>query len=134
MVDATFEETKAALRISARARRAEITGGIEDGAAALAAAAHFLDGVRLKPSDIVAAYWPIREELDCKPLLTRLMDNLQPVCLPVVRGDEQPLEMRLWQQGTPLYPSGFGTLAPAESAPRVEPDVVITPLLGFDAL
>ena len=40
--------------------------------------------------------------------------------------------MRLWEQGTPLYPSGFGTLAPSEIAPRVEPDVVVMPLLGFD--
>ncbi len=61
------------------------------------------------------------------------MDSLQPVCLPVVLGDEQPLDMRLWEQGAPLYPSGFGTLAPSEIAPRVEPDIVVMPLLGFDA-
>jgi 5-formyltetrahydrofolate cyclo-ligase len=60
------------------------------------------------------------------------MDSLQPVCLPVVVGDEQPLELRLWEQGTPLYEAGFGTLAPSELAPRVEPDVIIMPLLGFD--
>jgi 5-formyltetrahydrofolate cyclo-ligase len=40
--------------------------------------------------------------------------------------------MRLWEQGAPLYPSGFGTLAPSEIAPRAEPDVVVMPLLGFD--
>ena len=47
-------------------------------------------------------------------------------------GDGQPLDMRLWEQGAPLYPSGFGTLAPSEIAPRAEPDVVVMPLLGFD--
>ena len=60
------------------------------------------------------------------------MDAGQPVCLPVVLGDEQPLELRLWEQGAPLYEAGFGTLAPADSAPRVEPDVILMPLLGFD--
>ena len=34
--------------------------------------------------------------------------------------------------GQPLYPSGFGTLAPSEVAPIVEPDIVVMPLLGFD--
>jgi len=132
MVDADIEEAKAALRIKARARRAALADAAK-GDAANAAANVFLDGVPLNPSDIVAAYWPIREELDVKPLLTRLMDSLQPVCLPVVVGPEEPLDMRLWEQGAPLYPCGFGTLAPSEIAPRVEPDVVIVPLLAFDA-
>jgi len=50
----------------------------------------------------------------------------------VVVGDALPLELRLWQPGTALYPSGFGTLAPDELAPVVEPDVILMPLLGFD--
>src|SRR5665213_2132583 len=132
MVDVDIEEAKAALRIKARAQRAALANAAKADAAHAAANA-FLEGVPLNPTDIVAAYWPIREELDVKPLLTRLMDSLQPVCLPVVIGDEQPLDMRLWEQGAPLYPSGFGTLAPSEMAPRVEPDVVIVPLLAFDA-
>jgi 5-formyltetrahydrofolate cyclo-ligase len=40
--------------------------------------------------------------------------------------------MRLWEESAPLYPSGFGTLAPDELAPKVDPDVVLVPLLGFD--
>jgi len=132
MADQMIEEAKAALRIRARAQRAAIAPAIKADAAN-AAAAHFLDGVALSATDIVAGYWPIREELDCKPLLIRLMDGLQPVCLPVVLGEEQPLDMRLWEQGAPLYPSGFGTLAPSEMAPKAMPDVVIVPLLGFDA-
>ncbi|HVX82019.1 MAG TPA: 5-formyltetrahydrofolate cyclo-ligase [Devosiaceae bacterium] len=131
MPDATIEGAKAALRTKARAMRAAIAPALRADAA-LAAANHFLDGVPLKPNDVVALYWPIREELDVKPLMARLMDSFQPVCLPVVRGDGQPLDMRLWEQGAPLYPSGFGTLAPSEIAPRAEPDVVVMPLLGFD--
>jgi 5-formyltetrahydrofolate cyclo-ligase len=47
-------------------------------------------------------------------------------------GEGEPLELRLWQDGAPLYPSGFGTLAPEELAPKAVPDVVLMPLLGFD--
>ncbi|MDR3473212.1 MAG: 5-formyltetrahydrofolate cyclo-ligase [Devosia sp.] len=131
MADEKIEEAKAALRVRARAQRAAIAPAAKEDAARAAADA-FLAGVPLSPSDIVAGYWPIREEFDCKPLLTKLMDSLQPVCLPVVLGEGQPLDMRLWEQGAPLYPSGFGTLAPSEIAPRAEPDIVVMPLLAFD--
>lgn len=130
MLNAEIEEAKAALRIKARAQRASIAESIGPDAAQ-AAANYFLEGIALNPTDIVAAYWPIRDEFDSRPLLIRLMDSGQPVCLPVTEGDE-PLTMRLWQANEPLYPSGFGTLAPIESAPIVEPDIVVAPLLAFD--
>jgi 5-formyltetrahydrofolate cyclo-ligase len=132
MSDSSIEDAKAALRVRAKAQRAAIAPAIKS-QAAIAAAAAFIEGVPLAPTDIVAGYWPIREEFDCKPLLILLMDSMQPVCLPVVLGEGLPLDMRLWEQGAPLYPSGFGTLAPSEIAPKVQPDVVIMPLLGFDS-
>ena len=131
MVDEQIEEAKAALRIRARAQRTAI-GPTVKAEAAHAAAAHFFEGVTLAPNEIVALYWPIREELDCRPLMVRLMDAGWKLCLPVTEGDA-PLTMRLWEEGQPLYPSGFGTLAPIDSAPVVEPDVVLVPLLAFDA-
>ena len=131
MIDATTEDAKAGLRAMAHRRRAEIHDGMP-AAAALAAAEHFFSGVHLRPDDIVAGYWPIRDEFDCRPVLTRLMEEGQVVCLPVVVGHGMPLEMRLWEQGVPLRPAGFGTLAPPDTAPVVEPDVVIVPILGFD--
>jgi 5-formyltetrahydrofolate cyclo-ligase len=131
MIDAAIEDAKAGLRAMAHKRRLGIHSGARTDAAN-AAAAHFFSGITLSPREIVAAYWPIRDELDCRPVLTRLMDSGQPVCLPVVMGDGLPLELRLWQEGEPLYPSGFGTLAPPETAPLVEPDVILMPLLGFD--
>ena len=131
MADEQIEAVKAALRLRARAQRANFLKSSHPEAAA-AAAGHFFSAVALEPHHVVAAYWPIRDELDCRPVLTRLMDSGQPVCLPVVVGDEEPLELRMWEQGAPLYPSGFGTLAPPDDAPRAEPDLVLMPLLGFD--
>jgi 5-formyltetrahydrofolate cyclo-ligase len=131
MIDADIETAKAGLRAMAHRTRAAIYSDAR-AEAAKAAAGHFFSGVELAPGEIVAAYWPIRDELDCRPVLTRLVDSGQPVCLPVVIGDGEALELRLWAEGEPLYPSGFGTLAPPEGAPVVEPDVILMPLLGFD--
>ena len=132
MADPKIEEAKAALRLKARAIRAAILNSTRS-AAAQAVSEHFFKSVPLKTTDIVAGYWRIKDEMDCQPILIRLMDSFQPVCLPVVLGDDLPLELRLWEQGTPLYEAGFGTLAPSELAPQVEPDVILMPLLGFDA-
>jgi 5-formyltetrahydrofolate cyclo-ligase len=130
-LDPKVEEAKAALRQKARTARAAILNSSRADAAR-AVAQHFFDAVPLASGEIVAGYWRIKDEMDCQPILIRLMDSFQPVCLPVVLGDEQPLELRLWEQGAPLYEAGFGTLAPSELAPQVEPDVIIMPLLGFD--
>ena len=130
---AQFEDEKTRLRKRAFEQRGAIAR-VDWADMAKDAAAHFLEGVPITTGQVVALYWPIRDEIDCKPLLTALVDSGQPVCLPVVLGDGEPLELRLWEEGQPLYPSGFGTLAPAETAPVVEPDIVVIPLLGFDKL
>ena len=131
MSDAKIEEAKAALRVAAHKRRAAFHPSLRN-EAAKAAAVHFFEAVPIAKGEVVAGYWPIRDEMDIKSVVARLMDAGQPVCLPVVLGDEQPLELRLWEDGAPLYEAGFGTLAPAEEAPRAAPDVIIMPLLGFD--
>ena len=130
-MDPRIEEAKAALRLKARSARAAILNSSRPDAAR-SVAEHFFNTVKLAPGEIVAGYWRIKDEMDCQPILIRLMDTFQPVCLPVVLGDELPLELRLWEQGAPLYEAGFGTLAPSELAPQVEPDVILMPLLGFD--
>lgn len=129
--EAQLEEQKAELRKEALTRRMAVPQA-DRADAAKAAAEAFLEGVPLHAGQVVALYWPIRDEIDCKPLLTRLVDSGQPIALPVVLGEDMPLELRLWEEGQPLYPSGFGTLAPADTAPVVTPDIVVIPLLGFD--
>lgn len=129
--DATLAARKAALRLEALSRRAKMAQADRPDAA-LRAMGHFLNAIPLEEDDVIACYWPIRDEIDCKPLLARLMDGGHHVCLPVVTGEDRPLDMRLWEQGAALYPSGFGTLAPADDAPRAEPDLLVIPLLGFD--
>jgi 5-formyltetrahydrofolate cyclo-ligase len=125
-------DAKAILRDTARQARARIGSSVRKEAAE-AAARHFFDAVKIADGQTIAAYWPIRDELDCKPVLTRLMDDGHLVCLPVVMGEDEPLMFRRWELGAPLYPAGFGTLVPPDDAPAVEPDIVLVPLLGFDS-
>lgn len=133
MADDQIENAKAELRLSALAARAALSREARE-EAAQAVSEHFFTHIKLAPGEVVAAYWRIRDELDCQPILVRLMDSLQPVVLPVVLGPEDPLQMRLWEPGAALYPAGFGTLAPAELAPQMAPHIVLMPLLGFDRM
>ncbi|MHA6297100.1 5-formyltetrahydrofolate cyclo-ligase [Devosia sp. CAU 1758] len=132
MADQAFEDAKAALRKEAHAVRAALSE--EDRSdAARAVAGHFFETIAYAPEDVIAGYWRIRDELDCQPILIRLMDSGQKVVLPVVAGDEEPLDLRVWEADAALYEAGFGTLAPSDLAPRAVPDFVLMPLLGFDS-
>jgi 5-formyltetrahydrofolate cyclo-ligase len=131
MADDAIEQEKAALRQQAHAARAALSAE-ERADAASAVAALFFEQIAYTPDDVIAGYWRIRDELDCQPILVRLMDSGQKVVLPVVMGADAPLDLRVWEADQPLYEAGFGTLAPSDLAPRAVPDVILMPLLGFD--
>lgn len=132
MADAAIEEQKATLRRQAHSARAALADDFR-AEAAQAVAGFFFDQVAFGAEDVVAGYWRIRDELDCRPILIRLMDSGQKLVLPVVMGEAAPLDLRVWEADAPLYEAGFGTLAPSDLAPRAVPDLVLMPLLGFDA-
>ncbi|MBJ3786876.1 5-formyltetrahydrofolate cyclo-ligase [Devosia sediminis] len=131
MAELNIDEAKAALRRQAHASRAALSD--EDRAdAAKIVAAYFFDQIAYEPEQVIAGYWKIRDEIDCQTILARLMDGGQTVVLPVVAGDDAPLDLRVWEADAPLYEAGFGTLAPSDLAPRAVPDLMLVPLLGFD--
>src|SRR5215217_1379966 len=132
MMEDGIEGVKSGLRKQALARRAALDDDFR-AEAARSVSFHFFDKIAFSPEDGIAGYWSIRDELDCQPILVKLVDGGQTVILPVVTGANEPLEMRVWSLDTPLYEAGFGTLAPSDLAPRLDPDVILVPLLGFDA-
>ena len=132
MSESPVEIAKIELREKAIRQRSALGLG-DRSEAAKAAADFFISEINLPEGAVIAAYWPIRDEIDCKPILIHLMDSGRTVCLPVVEGDGAPLDFRVWEPGASLFEAGFGTLAPASDAPRAVPDIVIMPLLGFDA-
>ena len=81
---------------------------------------------------VVAGFWPIGDEIDPLPLMTALEKAGHALALPVVIARAEPLIFRRWRIGAPLEAGPHRTLHPQPDAGQVEPDMVLTPLLGFD--
>jgi len=78
---------------------------------------------------VLAGYMPMRTEIDPLPAMAA---HQGVVCVPVIMGAGQPLRFREWSPGCAMIPGEFGALIPAEGV-WVEPDVLIVPLVAFDA-
>ena len=79
-----------------------------------------------------AGYHALGSELDPSPLIRRLAATGAMLALPVALALDAPLVFRAWDPRDPLVPDAVGVHAPPPSAPRLHPDLVITPLLAFD--
>lgn len=128
----SIPDPKPALRRAARIARAAAFAAAGE-AAALAVCRLALDRGLVPAGATVGGYWPIGSELDTRPLLHALHDAGCWCALPVVVGADQPLRFRLWQPGDGLVAGAAGALEPAEGAPEILPEVLLVPLLGFDA-
>ena len=122
--------SKDELRRAARARRRELASANPHAAAQ--AAVHLMDS-RLGPSPVTSLYLPVGSEMDTAPLADALLERDTELCLPVVVEHDAPLVFRAWRPGTALEPDLLGTPAPPASARTLIPDLVIAPLLAFDA-
>ncbi len=86
----------------------------------------------MTPDNIIAGYMPIGSELDCLPLLNRLVATGVPVCLPVVANPDAPLIFRRWLPDDPLVTGTFGISEPTPAAQEVSPRALLVPMLAFD--
>lgn len=77
----------------------------------------------------LAGYMPMRTEIDPLPAMAA---HEGPVCVPVIIGKAVPLKFREWTPGCAMVQGEFGALIPADGA-WIEPEVLIVPLLAFDA-
>jgi 5-formyltetrahydrofolate cyclo-ligase len=126
----SLAEAKAASRRAAVAERdrAHAAGA----GAARIAAGHALQAIgRPHAATAIAAYLPIRSEIDTMPLLHALRGLGLRTCLPVVVAPGQPLQFRAWSPGDAMERDKFGTAFPGRGEP-VLPQVLIVPLLAFD--
>ncbi len=80
----------------------------------------------------VSGYWPIKAELDVRPVLEILARKGHPIGLPVIDAKGEPLVFRRWEPGDVLIEAGFGTLVPGGDKAEVIPQVLLVPLLSFD--
>jgi 5-formyltetrahydrofolate cyclo-ligase len=81
---------------------------------------------------VVSGFWPIKEEIDIRPLMIELTNQGCQLALPVVQGKGKPLLFRAWRPGDPLEQGVFGTLQPSAKREVIEPDALIVPLLACD--
>jgi len=127
-------DRKRGLRAPAReARRIAASAGP---GAALAASENFLRHLTPMPGQVVAGYWPARNEIDPRPLMVRLAAAGMVLALPAVEAPGLPLIFRRWpaeDSGLPLPPPGAHDIpAPGPDCATVAPDIVLVPLLAFD--
>lgn len=96
-------------------------------------AAQLKQGIGDASGRVVSTYWPFRGEPDLRSLMTILASEGASTALPVVVARGCPLVFRQWKMGDPLEKGVWNIPVPAEGA-EVVPDIVIAPVVGFDAL
>jgi 5-formyltetrahydrofolate cyclo-ligase len=120
--------SKSQLRNEARALRTTLTRA--DFAERIAA---FAKDIPRAPAAVVAGYHPVRDEADPRGLMSALAAHGHALALPVIATAHAALIFRSWREGDALAPNAYGIAEPLPSAPEIVPDVVLVPLLAFDA-
>ncbi|MBA4324177.1 MAG: 5-formyltetrahydrofolate cyclo-ligase [Rhodobacter sp.] len=117
-------DVKAAARAEAFARRAEAFAAGQGQAAEILA--DYLAG---QQGRVLAGYMPMRTEIDPLPAMAA---HQGPVGVPVIVAKAAPLRFREWSPGCRLIEGAFRARIPEEGG-WVEPEVLIVPMLAFDA-
>lgn len=124
-ITAMLNETKAAMRAAAMARRAAC-----DPAWGAQLTTHVMVAGLIPAGAVVAGFWPLPGEIDIRPLLNALAAAGHRLALPETPKRGLPLLFRAWAPGAPLVAGKFGTSHPQGEI--ITPDIVLVPLLAFD--
>lgn len=84
---------------------------------------------------IIAGYWPIQSEINPFPFMEAFADRGYGLALPALMPADDGFTMvfRRFRVGDLLATGPFGLIQPEEGAERVDPDIVLLPLLAFTA-
>lgn len=130
-VDAQHMDEKATLRRSLMAARK--AHHAEVGQAAALALTERLADLALPAAQTIAAYLPLGSEIDCRPLVAALRRAGHYICLPVCETYDAPMLFRSYEDDMTLEDDAIGMAVPPSGAPPCRPDIVLLPLVGFDA-
>lgn len=124
--------TKSELRTCLRTRRRDFVAaaGAELETLNLAICSAILD--RIGPCRIISAYLSDGQEVDPLPILAQDAARGLVTALPHVASRNLPMRFLRWALGDELVPGPYGLRQPHADAPEVAPDLILTPLLGFD--
>ena len=125
----TPRELKKALREEALARR----DGLDpqwriEASLRMAEAA---DRLGVEPGMVVSGFWPMRSEVDVRPLMFALRERGERLCLPAIL-DKQTIVFRELVRDGKMVDMGFGTFGPGPDAAELDPDLMLIPLAAFD--
>ncbi|EJF74217.1 5-formyltetrahydrofolate cyclo-ligase [Bartonella alsatica] len=97
---------------------------------------HLIHSLEEKKEDfsrlILAGYWPIKSEIDPRPLFKAIALRGGRLALPAVL-DSTTMVFRAYTPKTVLEPMRFGTLGPGAENAVVVPNLIIVPLSAFDS-
>lgn len=125
-----MRDLKKALRTDALARRDAL-----DPQWRIDAALRICDAAPALPVDpgtVVSGFWPMRSEIDIRPLMFALRERGARLCLPAII-DRTTIVFRELVRGSPMVDMGFGTVGPGPEAAELQPDLMLMPLAAFDA-
>ena len=126
-------EAKRALRVRMKAWRAGLSAEAK-AHAAKAVAAQALDFLGPQPAaTIVSGFAPLADEFRVWPLLRWLHAEGMALALPVMQGKGKPLVFRAWAPGDAMDLGVWDIAEPKADKPALEPDILLVPLLAFDA-
>ena len=121
---------KPALRATLRVRRRTLAAACPDAGRRAAA---LLPMEALPAFKIVGGYHPIGAELDPRPVLEALAAAGAVIALPVATTAGAPLIFRAAGDPAACIPDALGIPAPPPTAVALVPDLILAPVLAFDA-
>ena len=79
----------------------------------------------------IAGYYPSNYEVDTLSFLKEASKKKFKIVLPVIK-ISNTMSFESWTYGEPLYVSKFGTLEPSNLNKRINPELIMVPLVAFD--
>ena len=80
----------------------------------------------------MASYVPVGSEADPSAFARAATEAGCVIALPHVVSLKQPIRFLAWDTEAALAAGPYGLSQPAETAIELQPDIILTPLLGFD--
>lgn len=88
--------------------------------------------LRRWPVGAISAFRSFGDEIGTGPLLAALDAAGYRIGLPIVIGKGKPLVFRQWRPGDAMASGPYGIEQPLDTAPEVDPDILIVPMAAFD--
>lgn len=123
---------RAGLRREKLAARAALTAA-ERVALNLAVETHLAARLLERPASSIGFCAPVKQEFDARPLVARLLAAGWQACMPVVVEAAAPMVFRPWSPDAAMATDRHGIPIPATTARVEPPQVLLLPLVAFDA-